>query len=114
MFYVLAFLIGTIITWVILLIVVPIAQKLANFGMPPWPETLWKLAVISGGVNLVSLVLDPVHWLVGVIVSGIVFFTLMVKWFQVDLFGGIIIVLVGWIVRNVLMMFVLGSLASLS
>lgn len=113
-FYVLSFLVATIITWVILLIVVPIAQKLADFGMPPWPEALWKLAVISGGVNLVSLALDPIHWLLAIVASAIVFWVLMVKWFQVDFFGAVIIVAIGWIVRSVLMIYLLGALAALS
>lgn len=42
--YVLGFLIGTAVSWVSLLIVMPIAQRLAEFSMPPWPEALWKLA----------------------------------------------------------------------
>ena len=114
MFYVLVFLIGTIITWVTLLIVIPIAQKLADFGFPPWPETLWKLAVIAAGVNAASVALDPVHWLLATLVSAIVFFTFMVKWFQIDFFGAMIIVVVSLIVRSVLMIFAMGALASLS
>ncbi len=97
--YVLGFLILSLFSWVLLLIVVPVAQKLADFSMPPWPETLWKLAVVATAVNLVAIALDPVNAIVSWVVGAIVFFFLMVKWFDVDLFGAVIIVFVNWMVR---------------
>ena len=42
--YLLSFLIGTVITWVMLLIVLPIARLLADFSLPPWPDRMAKLA----------------------------------------------------------------------
>ncbi len=108
--YVLVFLIGTVITWVSLIIIIPIAQKLAEFSMPPWPETLWKLAVVAAAGNIISVALDPLHHLLSWAVGFVVFWALMVKWFDVDLFGAVIIVVVSWFLRLVLVGLFLGAL----
>lgn len=102
MTYVIAFLVGTLISWISLLIVIPISRKLADFSMPPWPETLWKLAVVAASGNLLTIVLDPVHFVLGWVAGIVVFFVLMVKWFNVDFFGAVVIVVVSWIFRIVL------------
>ena len=94
-----AFAVSSVVTWVTLLIVVPIAQKVAKFGFPPWPETLWKLAVIALAVNGVTVALGPISGFLGWLVGFIVFWVLMVKWFQVDLWGALIIVIVAWLLR---------------
>ncbi len=99
MIYVIAFLVWTLISWISLLIVIPISRKLADFSMPPWPETLWKLAVVAASGNLLAIVLGPVHFVLGWIAGVVVFFIFMVKWFHVDLFGAVIIVVVSWVVR---------------
>jgi uncharacterized membrane protein YagU involved in acid resistance len=111
--YFLGFLIGVVITWVILMIVIPIARKLADFSMPPWPETMAYLAVIAALVNAVQLGLGLVNVFAALIVSAIVFFTLLYKWFDIDLWGAIIIVVVSWAVRWFLTMVLLGLLHSL-
>ena len=113
MSYAIAFLAGTFITWVILLIVVPIAQKLADFGMPPWPETLWKLAVVAAAYVAVTVALNPVHGFVSEIGGAIVFFFLMVKWFQIDFFGAVIIVVVSGFVRFLLVGVTIAALYAL-
>lgn len=108
--YLILILIGTAITWVGLLIVIPIAQKLADFAMPPWPETLWKLAVVAGAVNVVTVLLDPVNSWLALLVGAGVFWALMVRWFRIDLFGAVIIVFLSWMLRWVLLATVFGSL----
>jgi hypothetical protein len=113
MVYVLAFLIGTLVSWVMLLIVVPIARKLADFSMPPWPETLWRLAIVAAAVNLVTIALDPVNAIVSWVAGAIVFFTLMVKWFDVDLFGAVIIVVVSWFARMLILGAVMAAVAGM-
>ena len=113
MIHVLAILLGTIVSWVTLLIVVPIARKLADFAWPPWPEALWKLAVIALAGNVITVALDPVNALLSWAVGGVVFWVLMVKWFEIDLFGAIVIVFVSWIVRVVLMVHLLGALVAI-
>ena len=101
--YLLVFVLGTIISWVALNVVIPIAQKLGDFSMPPWREMAWKLAVIAAAGNLVTIILDPVNVFLSWVVGVIVFWTFMVKWFQVDFFGGFMIVVVSWVLQIVLM-----------
>lgn len=109
--YVVEFLVGTAITWVILLIVLPLAQKLADFGLPAWPQLLWQAALLSAIVNALSVALDPVSGWVSWLASLVVFWALMVKWFDVDFFGAIIIIVIGYLVRWWALMLLLGLLA---
>jgi len=111
--YLLSFLIGTVITWVMLLIVIPIARLLADFSLPPWPERMAKLAVIAAGVNLVQIALGEVNEFLAIIVSAIVFFTLLHKWFDVDVWGAVVIVIISWAVRMALFRALMGLLQSL-
>ena len=117
MTYVIILLVGTVISWISLLIVIPIAQKVADFSMPPWPETLWKLAVVSACGNAVAMCLDPINVFLSWIVGAVVFWTFMVKWFDVDFFGAIVIVIITWVLRivltGVLIGFFLGALSAI-
>ena len=115
-YYAIIFVLGTIISWISLIIVIPIARKMAEFSMPPWPETLWKLAIVSACGNAVAMGLDPINGFLSWIVGAIVFWTFMVKWFDVDFFGAVIIVVVSWFLRIVfggmLMAIILGAFAA--
>ena len=110
--YVLLFLIGTAVSWVTLLIVIPVAQKLADFSMPPWSEMLWKLAVVAVAGSVVAAAVTPIHPWLSWIVGAIVFWVFMVKWFDIDLFAAIVIVVVSWVVRAFLETFVVMALTS--
>jgi len=102
MHFVVAFLAGTLVTWVILLIVLPLAQKLADFGLPEWPQLLWQVAVVAAIVNAVSVGLQPVSSVLALLATAIVFWVMMVKWFGVDFFGAVVIVAINMIVRMVI------------
>lgn len=102
MIYVIIFVLGTIISLISLLIVIPIARKIAEFSMPPWPEALWKLAVVSACGNAVAMGLNPISSFLSWIVGAAVFWTFMVKWFDVDFFGAIVIVIVSGFLRIML------------
>lgn len=82
----------TVVTWLSLLVVVPAAQNLAGFSLPPWPETLWKLAVVAFVGNSLSAILSPLHPLLGLAAAAIAFLVFMVKWFDVDAFGAEVLV----------------------
>ncbi|KKL79617.1 hypothetical protein LCGC14_2013040 [marine sediment metagenome] len=112
MIYAITVLLGTLIMWLSLLIIVPIAQKLADFAFPPWSEALWKLAVIAGVCNVASVALDLVHPWLALVVGAIIFWVFMVKWFQIDFFGAVIIVVVSWIARALVTGIVVGALVT--
>ena len=105
-----AILVGTVISWITLLIVIPIAQKLADFGMPPLPQMLWMLAVVAVASNGASTFLALVNPFLGLVGGFIVFWTLMWKWFDLDLWGAVIIVVVSWVIRMFLLTAVMGLL----
>jgi hypothetical protein len=111
--YVLNFLIGTFLSWVSLLIVVPISQRLAEFSFPPWEEALWKLLVVAAAASLVSTVVGSFSGFLALIVGGIMFWSLMVKWFDVDMFGAIIIVVITRALNYGLLVAVAGILSGM-
>ncbi len=105
---VLGLLLGTIVSWVVLLIVIPIAQKFADFSMPPWSEALWKLAVVAAAGSAVSIFLDPVNIWLSLLVGAGVFWIFMYKWFDIDMFGAMVIVFISSTLRSVIMIFMMG------
>lgn len=112
--YLLHFLLGTAISWITLLIVIPIAQKLADFSMPPWGETLWKLAVVAAAGSAVAVVVNPINVWLSWIVGAVIFWIFMVKWFDVDLFAAGVIVAVSWVARAYLANVIFMALYSLT
>ena len=105
----LALLIGTAAEWLILCAVVPLAQRLADFSLPPPLEMVWKILVIVLLTNLTSYGVgeglgSP---FLGSIVGLVVFWGGMVKVFEVDMFGAIIIV----VVRSLVNIFVAAIVA---
>ncbi len=107
---ILSLVLGTVVTWIILVIVVPISQKLSDFSFPPWSEALWKLAVVSAAITAAGIAGDQANWFVGFAASFLVLFILMYKWFDVD-FRGVIIICVASAILSRLMAFLLMVLA---
>jgi len=99
----LVLLFGAAFSWVTLVILIAIGQKLADLSVPPWPETLWKLAVIAIVYNALAAVLEPVNWLLSIVIGAVVFWTLMVKWFQVDFLGATILVVLSTVIQFALL-----------
>lgn len=71
---------------------------------------LWKLAVVAAAVIGLNMALTPVNWFVGLVAGAIVFFALMVKWFDIDVFGAIVIVIVSRVVSALIGMPLLSML----
>ena len=98
---------GSIMEWVILLVVIPIAQRLADFSMPPALEMAKKLlgivllkSFIGAGIAMV------LGGLFGSIAAAIVLWTGLTKIFDLDFFGAVMIVGVSFVLRA----FVVGAL----
>ncbi len=98
---ILALLIGSVVECLILCVVVPLAQRLADFSLPPPLEMAWKLLVIVLLTNFVSYGVGQVVGtpLLGSIVGLVVFWGGMVKVFAVDVFGAIIIIVIRFFVN---------------
>jgi hypothetical protein len=93
------------------LIVVPIAQKIADFSMPPWLEAAWKLGVVAVAGTLVALVVGLLSPFLGWIAGGVVFWILMWRWFDVDFRGAIVIAILVRVLAVVVALVALGALA---
>ena len=92
--------------WAVLLFVIPLAQRLADFSMPPALEMAKKLLLI---VLLKSFVGMGVGMILGEfpgnIAAAIVLWTGLTKVFDLDFFGAVMIVVVSFVLRA----FVLGA-----
>lgn len=85
-----AIVLGTFLSWISLIILIAIGQGIADLSVPPWPETLAKLAVIAAVADALVILL-PLNLLLTNLVVAVVFWTFMVKWFQVDFLGACIL-----------------------
>jgi len=74
---------------------------------------LWKLGVVAVVGNIISVVLDPVNTWISLIVSFVVFLVFMVRWFDVDFFGALIIIVVFLFVRFLFLPALIGGMVSL-
>ena len=68
-----------------------------------------ELALVAAIVNAVSVGLGPVNGILAWIASSVVFWILMVKWFDVDLFGAVIIVVVNMIISFAAFIFLIAA-----
>ena len=106
------FLIMTALSWVTLVIVVYLGQNLADLSVPPWPEAVWQLAIMAAFSNLATLLLAPLigcaSWAVGVVVLWV----LLAKWFDMDMFGAVVLCVISWLVRYFLNLLLMGLFAS--
>ena len=109
---ILAFLIQVFLQWVVLMIVIPLTQKLAEFSMPPWGEAMWKLAVtalaMTGAATLVGALIPS--GLISWAVSTIVLWILLAKWLDVDGLGIWIIMIASVVVNVFLTILILGAM----
>ena len=109
--WLLGLVVGTVVNWVVLMVVIPIAQRLGDFGTPPFVEMAWKLALVVLATNVASDLTGLVNPWLGWGVGLVVFWTGMAKVLDLDFFGACMIVLVSWLLRNFLMFYLMSALA---
>jgi len=100
--------IGIVFSWITLIIVMPIARKLSDFSLPPWQQTVPRLGVVAAAtvltqVLLVTFVNGFLGYVVGYVASVIVFFALLYKWFDIDVWAAVVIVVVSRVVQFALL-----------
>lgn len=103
------FVVGTVLNWVALMIVLPIAVRIGGFSFPGLKAAAPKLAVLVLATNVISLTLAPVIGIGAAVINLVVFWTAMVKWFDVDFFGAVVIMVVNLMVSMGLVV-VIGAL----
>jgi hypothetical protein len=110
-FYVLGWLIGSAILWVLLVIAMFLSQKVADVEFPPIGTFLWKSAVVAGVVNAIAIVMPPMPLFVGPILLGIAFCVAMVVVFQLEFLQAAIIVFVTFVIHMVIFLAILSRFA---
>ncbi len=103
------FLIGAVLQWVILLVVIPVASKIAGFSFPGIGEAAWKLAVVVLFTHVVAVGMGPLIGFGATLLNVIIFWTAMVKWFHVDFFGAIVIIVINFML-SIAIMVLIGSM----
>ena len=106
--------IGILFSWIVLAIVMPIARKLSDFSLPPWQETVPKVGVIAAMTYLTQYFVGAfISGFLGYVASVIVFFAMLYKWFDIDAWAAMVIVIVSWVVRFALVVGVFWLIAQL-
>ena len=83
--YVIAFFVYTAISWIFLMIVLPIARNIVDFSLPPMGELAWRAAVVAGAGAITDLVLSPISGILALVGGLVVFYGLMYKFFDIGL-----------------------------
>jgi len=98
--YVALWLIGSLILWLLLLLALLIASRIADFSLPPVGAFLGKAAIVAAGVTGAAVGLDVVSGFVSWIVAMALFFGLLIKLFDMDLWGAVAVVIATWVLSR--------------
>jgi hypothetical protein len=103
------FVVDLLVSWILLMIAVPIASRLADSGMPSLKDAAWQLLAALAASRLTALLLALLHPWVGWLGGLIVFIALLVKWFQIDFFGAVVL----YVVLLLTQIFILGFVTAM-
>ncbi|MHC4405504.1 MAG: hypothetical protein ACYTG0_38140 [Planctomycetota bacterium] len=97
---ILLILITTAITAIMLAVALLLASSVTDIELPPMKEFAWKVPVIVLASNvatvLVGTVLPPLFaWAAGLAV----FWTMLATFFKIDVFAGVVIIVLLWGIR---------------
>jgi len=96
--YVIAFFVYTAISWIFLMIVLPIARNIVDFSLPPMGELAWRAAVVAGAGAITDLVLSPISGILALVGGLVVFYGLMYKFFDSGLFATFVIAILNTLI----------------
>jgi hypothetical protein len=106
------FAVMTVVQSGILLLVILIGKNWADLSMPPLGQLLLRVIVISAVTMLVDLLLSQVMGILGWAGSLVVFWYMMYKWFNCDLFGAVILIVISFVLRMLIGIAILGAIVS--
>lgn len=106
--FVLRLVIGVPLNWAALMLVIPLAARIAGFSFPGIKESAWKLAVVVLVTTVIALTLAPAIGFGASVINFAIFWTAMVKWFDVDLIGAVVIVVLSFFVNMAMGMVIVG------
>lgn len=94
--------------WVLLLVIIPIAQRLADFELPPAFEMAWKLLLIVVIKNFAGFAAGEISplWIVELLVTGLAFWIGMWRVFRLDLFGAVVIMVISMLAQRFIMLLI--------
>ena len=98
--YLALWLIASLILWLVLLLALLITSRIADFSLPPVGPFLGKAATVAAGVTAVAVGLDFVSGFLSWIVAMALFFGLLVKLFDMDLWGAVAVVIATWVLSR--------------
>jgi hypothetical protein len=112
-----AFLLVVLVSWVTLIVALPVAQLLTKFSLPPWGETLWKLAVVAIALSIVSVGLlvwiGSFGMLIDPFVGFVVLWVFMYKWFDAGFLDVLVICIISRVANFAFVKILAGMLPTL-
>ena len=102
--YLALWLIGSFILWLLLLLALVITARIADFSLPPVGAFLGKAAIVAAGVTGAAIGLDAVSGFLSWIVAVALFFGLLIKLFDMDLWGAVAVVIATWVLSRLALM----------
>ena len=89
-----------LVNWVLLMVALPVAQLVADIQLPPLGELAWKVGVVVVAqfvaAVVVALLISP---LLGTLVGIVVFWGVMFKLFDLDVWAMVVIIIVSKVIE---------------
>ena len=88
MAYLIVWLIGTGISWVMLVVALILVRRIADVGFASLGDLLWRAAVVVAAVNVAATAASMLSGILGWIVAMVMFVGMLMKMFDLDLWNG--------------------------
>jgi len=100
--YVVFWLIGSAISWVLLVVAMFLAHRFAAMSLPPLGPFLGKTAGVVLISNALALALEPFLWIGGTLIAFGTFCLMMMKLFDLEFWQLMVIAITTWLLRAAL------------
>jgi hypothetical protein len=104
--FIVAAAIQTIVNWVVLMIVIPVAQRLGDFDLPNLPDRWWRILIMAAALTATHVLVHQTELglIIGSILAFIVLWAFMYIYFDADAFGTVMVVVVLQVVDFIVQM----------
>ena len=109
MTYLIVWLIGSGVSWVLLVVALLLVRRIADIGFASLGDLLWRAAVVVAVVNVVVTGVSIFSGILAWIVALVLFVGMLMKMFDLDLWQGVVVVIAVWVLRMIVVFALLGA-----
>lgn len=93
---VMVFFLLTGVSWLSLLVILPVAQAFGSMCLPTWPDRIWRTGIVACAGTWAGMVAGMVHWALAPFACALVLWSLMRRWFDMDAYALVVTAILSW------------------